>query len=81
MQTTITRRWQTVIPASIRKRYRISEGDSLIWIDDGQTIRVVPVPSNPVKALRGRARGEALIESLLALRAEDRLLEERHGQE
>lgn len=78
MQTTITRRWQTVIPAPIRKRYRISEGDSLVWIDDGQAIRVVPVPANPLKALRGRAKGENLIETLLALRAEDRLLEERH---
>ena len=81
MQTTITRRWQTVIPAPIRKRYHISEGDSLVWIDDGEAIRVVPVPSNPVKALRGRAKGENLVEKLIALRAEDRLLEERHEQQ
>jgi AbrB family looped-hinge helix DNA binding protein len=72
MQTAITKRGQTVIPAPIRKRYHIQAGDSLVWLDDGQTIRVVPVPADPVRALRGRGRGEALVERLLAARREDR---------
>ena len=72
MQTTITKRGQTVIPAPIRKRYHIEEGDSLVWIDDGETIRVVPVARDPIRALRGAGRGEALLERLLASRQEDR---------
>ncbi|MGH8628392.1 MAG: AbrB/MazE/SpoVT family DNA-binding domain-containing protein, partial [Gammaproteobacteria bacterium] len=48
MQTTITKRGQTVVPAPIRKRYHIEEGDSLVWIDDGETIRVVPVARRAV---------------------------------
>lgn len=34
---------QTVIPAEIRKRYNIEAGDHLVWIDDGSSIRVIPV--------------------------------------
>lgn len=72
MQTAVTKRGQTVIPSSIRKRHRIEEGDRLIWIDEGESIRVVPVPSDPIRALRGRGRGEGLGEKLLAARREDR---------
>lgn len=72
MQTAVTKRGQTTIPASIRKKYRIQEGDRLVWLDDGQSIRVVPVPADPVRALRGSGRGERLVERLLADRREER---------
>ncbi|MBE7553854.1 MAG: AbrB/MazE/SpoVT family DNA-binding domain-containing protein [Anaerolineae bacterium] len=72
MQTAVTKRGQTVIPASIRKRYQIEEGDALVWIDDGDTIRVIPVSRDPIRALRGSGRGEQLLQRLLAARQEDR---------
>ena len=72
MQTTVTKRGQTVIPAAIRKRYRIQEGDRLVWLDDGRTIRIIPVPADPIRALRGCGRGEQLVERLLQARREDR---------
>ena len=72
MQTAVTKRGQTVIPAAIRKRYHIEEGDSLVWLDDGATIRVVPVARDSIQALRGSGRGERLLEALLTVRAEDR---------
>jgi AbrB family looped-hinge helix DNA binding protein len=72
MQTSVTKRGQTVIPASIRKRYQIQEGDRLVWLDDGQVIKVIPVPADPIRALRGSGRGENLVEKLLAARREDR---------
>ncbi len=72
MKTAVTKRWQTVIPAQIRKRYRIGDGSQLVWLDDGETIRIVPVPADPLQALRGRGRGERLVEKLLAARREDR---------
>jgi AbrB family looped-hinge helix DNA binding protein len=72
MQTAVTKRGQTVIPAPIRKRYQIQEGDHLMWIDDGDTIRVVPIAQDPISALRGSGRGERLVERLLAARQADR---------
>jgi len=72
MQTAVTKRGQTVIPAQIRKKYQIQPGDHLVWLDDGQTIKVVPVPADTIRALRGRGRGERLVERLLTARREDR---------
>lgn len=60
-----------MIPAAIRKRYGIGEGDRLEWLDEGGCIRVVPVAGDPVKALRGRGRGEGLTSRLLEARRED----------
>jgi AbrB family looped-hinge helix DNA binding protein len=77
MGTKVTRRWQTVVPAVIRQHYQIKEGDTLVWLDDGQTIRIVPVPSDPLKALRGRGKGEGLTKKLLESRREVREHEQR----
>ena len=72
MQTSVTKRGQTVIPAAIRRRYKINEGDTIMWLDDGNGIRVVPIARDPVAALRGRGRGEGLVEKLRHARREDR---------
>lgn len=75
-ETVVTQRGQTVVPASIRKRYGIRGGDRLYWLDDGKTIKVIPVPGDPLRALRGRGRGEGLVEKLLKSREEDKRLEQ-----
>ena len=72
MQTTLTKRGQTSVPAEIRKRYNLNAGDRLAWIDTGEGIKVVPVPADPIKALRGRAKGENLLEALYKYRKEER---------
>lgn len=72
MQPTVTKRGQTVVPAAIRKRYGIDDGSRIEWLDDGRSIRVVPAPADPLRAVRGRGRGEGLGERLLAARREDR---------
>ena len=72
MQSAVTGRGQTVVPAAIRRRHNIREGDRLVWLDDGVVIRVVPVPRDAVTALRGSGRGEGLTERLLAARRADR---------
>lgn len=68
----VTKKGQTNIPASIRKRHHIKEGDRLVWLDDGEVIRVVPVPADPLTALRGSGRDEKLLDRLLQNRREDR---------
>ncbi|MDP2852798.1 MAG: AbrB/MazE/SpoVT family DNA-binding domain-containing protein [Smithellaceae bacterium] len=77
MQTAVTKRGQTVIPAAIRKRYQIANGAHLVWLDDGETIRVVPVTDDPLQSLRGRGRGKKLTERLLLERRKDRNRETR----
>ncbi len=72
MHTLVTKRGQTVVPAAIRKRYQISEGDRLVWVDDGSSIRIVPVAGDPIHALRGAGKGEGLLEHLLEERTQDR---------
>ena len=72
METAVTKKGQTNIPAAIRKRYQIREGDRLVWIDEGEVIRVIPVPADPVAAFAARPREERLLESLLQQRQEDR---------
>lgn len=72
MYSTIYRHGQTVIPEAIRKRYNLRQGDQLVWLDDGQNIKVVPVPTDPIRALRGAGKGERLVEKLINSRQEDK---------
>lgn len=57
MQSTITSRGQTVIPAEIRKLFRLGPSDRLQWVVGADGIRVAPVAANPVTAFRGSGRG------------------------
>jgi hypothetical protein len=53
-----------------RKEQETKQHNGLI--NNGETIKVTPVPADPIQALRGRGRGERLGETLLAARAEER---------
>ena len=70
MQSTITARGQTVIPAAIRRQFHLSPADRLEWVLDNDVIRVVPVRANPVEAFRGQGKGGATAR-LLAARQQD----------
>lgn len=70
MQSTITARGQTVVPAAIRQQFHLSPSDRLEWILDNGSIRVVPVRANPVAAFRGQGRGGATARLLAARRAD-----------
>ena len=62
METSVEEKGQTIIPADTR----------LVWLDDGEVIWIIPVPADPLKALRGAGRGERLLERLLSSRQIDR---------
>ncbi len=70
MQSTITARGQTVVPAAIRNQLHLGPSDRLEWILDNGSIRVVPVRSNPIDAFRGQGKGGATAR-LLAARKQD----------
>jgi AbrB family looped-hinge helix DNA binding protein len=48
----VTRQCQTTIPSAIRKKYKIDEGDSIIYVDLGDHIAIVPVSKHPLKDLK-----------------------------
>jgi AbrB family looped-hinge helix DNA binding protein len=48
----VTRQCQTTIPLEIRKKYGIDEGDSVIYVDLGDHIAIVPVAKNPLRDLK-----------------------------
>lgn len=71
MKTTVTERGQTVVPARIREDHRIEPRTQLEWIDDGHTIRIVPLPEDPIRAAKGASKdlGRALREERARERA------------
>ena len=72
MVSTVTVRGQTSIPAAIRRKHNITAKTKLEWIDDGHSISIIPVPKDPVKALRGMFKGTDLLKKLLEERKRDR---------
>ncbi len=71
MESTVTERGQTAIPAALRKKYGLKAHMKLGWVDTGVGIRVVPVPDDAVKSFRGMFKGLKLTESLLKDRREE----------
>lgn len=74
MLTTITHNGQTLIPASIRERFNLSAADWLEWIVENDTIRVIPIHSDPIATFRGQGRSGA-VQRLLAERQQNRKTE------
>ena len=70
MRTTVTSRGQTVVPAKIRKDHQIHPQTQLEWIDDGETIRVVPLPLDTIRSAKGLSKG--LHQKLLKEREQER---------
>ena len=69
MRTSITAQGRTIVPAKIRKDHQIHALMQLEWIDDGETIRVIPIPADPIRAAKGSSKG-----------LHKRLLREREGE-
>lgn len=56
------------MPVEIRNALNLRAGDTLVWIFDGVSLSVLPLPKDPVAALRGSGKGQRLTEKLLASR-------------
>jgi len=71
MKSKVTARGQVSIPSEIRKKFHIEPESSVEWIVDGNAIKVVPLPKDPIAAFRGRGSGKY---------ATGRLIEDRRAE-
>lgn len=73
METTVmTERGQISVPAELRKKYKFQRGQKFAWLDTGTSLKLIPIPDDPVAALRGIGKGENLLEKLLEERRKER---------
>ena len=67
----MTVKGQIVIPAPLRKKYRIEPHTEILLIDDGERIALKPVDVSLIDKLCGSLVGLKLSETLSAERAKD----------
>lgn len=78
MRTTVSVRWQTVIPLEVREALRIEPNSKLDWEVKEGFILVHPIPADPVRASLGFFRDldsperPSLTQELLEERRKDR---------
>jgi AbrB family looped-hinge helix DNA binding protein len=76
MKTTVSTRGQVSIPVELRKKFHIESETQLEWLEDGDAIKVIPLPKDPIKAFRGAGRGRYTSDKLVKDRRKERLEEE-----
>ncbi len=72
MKAKVTARGQVSIPSKIRKIFNIEPESSVEWIVDGNTIKIVPLPKDPVSAFKGRGSGKYSTKRLVDERRTER---------
>jgi AbrB family looped-hinge helix DNA binding protein len=72
MKTRVTARGQVSIPSPIRKKFNIKPESQIIWLTEGNTIRVIPIPKDPVSAFKGKGSGEYSTERMIRDRQDER---------
>lgn len=71
MRTRVTKRGQVSVPSDVRRRLQIGPDTLLEWVIEGSTVRVIPLPADPIRAFRGSGPKGAT-QSLLRERRRDR---------
>lgn len=78
MALTISSKGWVVIPAELRKKYKLEPGQSVQIVDYGGVLALVPALDDPVHQTAGMLykQGESLTEHLLAEKTEERKKED-----
>nr|BAL57766.1 transcriptional regulator, AbrB family [uncultured Acetothermia bacterium]BAL59094.1 transcriptional regulator, AbrB family [Candidatus Acetothermum autotrophicum] len=79
-KSTVTVRGQTVVPTAIRKKLQIGEGTKLEWSIEGGTIRIRPLPADPIAALEGILEGSGITDFVLRGRQQERAREAKNDE-
>ncbi len=75
MKTTVSTRGQVSIPAALRKKYGIEMKTQVEWIEEGNAIKIIPLPKDPIKAFRGAGKNRYTSDKLIRDRKKERLEE------
>jgi AbrB family looped-hinge helix DNA binding protein len=75
MKTYATTKGQIVIPAKLRRKYKIKAGTKINVIDTGEAILLKPITEESLKRLQGRLKGKGVLKTLLEERRKDLELE------
>ena len=76
MRSTVSARGQVSIPAALRKKFHIEARMELEWVEEGNAIKVIPLPKDPVTAFRGAGKDRYTSDKLIRARKQERLEEE-----
>jgi len=60
------------VPSDVRRRLQIGPDTVLEWIVEGGTARVIPIPRDPIRALRGSGRKTSVADLLVDRRRDKR---------
>ena len=63
---------QVSIPANIRKKFQIEAESKVEWVIDGNVIKVIPLPKDPISAFKGRGKGKYTYKQFMKDRCVDR---------
>jgi AbrB family looped-hinge helix DNA binding protein len=75
----VTTRGQVSIPSEIRKKFNIEPESRVEWIVEGNVIKVIPLPKDPVAAFKGRGSRKYSTERLIEERRAER--EKENGKD
>ena len=73
MQTLVTERGQISIPSALRRKFHLTPGTGVEWLETPEGIFLLPVPKDPISAFRGTSKG--FTDLLLQNRRRDRAKE------
>lgn len=76
MKSSVSTRGQVSIPAELRKRFNIEPDSQVEWLAEGNAIKIIPLPKDPIAAFRGAGRGRYSSEKLVKDRRKERLEED-----
>lgn len=75
MRTKVTKRGQVSVPSQVRKKLKIGPDTQLEWVVEAATVRVIPLPPDPIRAFRGSGK-KGMAKRLLSDRRQDRQQED-----